>query len=119
MLHQLVAFTETHLGESEPGFKSRNVRWCVDIAGDGRLLSVLPLGDGKRGESLSRCPDMHGMNAGGKAHFLVETAQTVALLFKANENLKKVASAEQRHGFHRRVDRMLGRLRDRRDQAGH
>ena len=85
--------------DSEPGFKAREVRWCVELAADGRFLNVLPLGDGKRGQMQLRCPDMHNMNAGGKSHFLVETAQTVALQFKANEDAKKIASSEERHRF--------------------
>ncbi|MFZ3040816.1 MAG: type I-C CRISPR-associated protein Cas8c/Csd1 [Thiobacillus sp.] len=99
MLHELVTYAETHLFESEPGFKSREVRWIVELAADGRFLNVVPLGDGTRGKTLTRCPDMHGMNAGGKAHFLVETTQTAVLLFKANEDPKKIATAEVRHGF--------------------
>ena len=99
MLHELVSYTETHLSESEPGFKSREVRWVVELTADGRFLNVVPLGDGKRGKTLIRCPDMQGMNAGGKAHFLVETAQTAVLLFKANEDPKKMATAEIRHAF--------------------
>ncbi|MDO9189492.1 MAG: type I-C CRISPR-associated protein Cas8c/Csd1, partial [Sulfurimicrobium sp.] len=85
--------------DSEPGFKTREARWCVELASDGRFLNVLPLGDGKRGAMQARCPDMHGMNAGGKSHFLVETVQTVALLFKANEKAKKIAGAEEKHRF--------------------
>src|SRR5437870_10189941 len=85
--------------DSEPGFKTREVRWCVELAGDGRFLNVLPLGDGKRGAMLPRCPDMHSMNAGGKSHFLVETVQTIALLFKNNEDPKNVASSEAKHRF--------------------
>ncbi|MBZ0096629.1 MAG: type I-C CRISPR-associated protein Cas8c/Csd1 [Sulfuricella sp.] len=85
--------------DPEPGFKSREVRWCVELTSDGRFLNVLPLGDGKRGAMQARCPDMHGMNAGGKSHFLVETVQTVALLFKANEEAKKIAGAEEKHRF--------------------
>ncbi len=85
--------------DSEPGFKTREARWCIELTADGRFLNVLPLGDGKRGAMQSRCPDMHGMNAGGKSHFLVETVQTVALLFKANEDAKKIASAEEKHRF--------------------
>ena len=85
--------------DSEPGFKTREVRWCIEIATDGRFLNILPLGDGNRGAMQTRCPDMHGMNAGGKSHFLVETVQTVALLFKANEEPKKIAGAEEKHGF--------------------
>lgn len=85
--------------DSEPGFKTREVRWCVELATDGRFLNVLPLGDGKRGAMHHRCPDMHAMNAGGKSHFLVETVQTVALMFKANEEAKKIVGTEDKHKF--------------------
>ena len=84
----------------EPGFKTREVRWCIELSADGDLLGVLPLGDGKSGRMIERCADMHGMNAGGKAHFLVESAQTIALHFKANEEPKKVMSAQDRHHFY-------------------
>ena len=84
----------------EPGFKTREVRWCIDLSADGDLLGVLPLGDGKSGRMIERCADMHGMNAGGKAHFLVESAQTIALHFKANEEPKKMLSAQDRHHFY-------------------
>jgi len=41
------------------------VRWCIELAADGRFLNVQPLGDAARGEDHPGCPDMHGMNAGG------------------------------------------------------
>lgn len=85
--------------DSEPGFKTREVRWCIELADDGRFLNVLPLGDGKRGEMQARCPDMHNMNAGGKSHFLVETAQTIALLFKANEEEKSITRTKEKQQF--------------------
>jgi len=100
MLQALKAYAERRLPDSEPGFKAREVRWCIELAADGRFLNVVPLGDGKRGENHPRCPDMHGMVAGGKAHFLVETAQTVTLLLKANEDAKKITSGEVRHRFY-------------------
>ena len=81
----------------EPGFKAREVRWCIDLAVDGTLLALLPLGDGKSGKMIDRCPDMHGMNAGGKSHFLIESAQTIALHFKPNEDPKKMQAAAERH----------------------
>ena len=85
--------------DSEPGFRTREVRWCVDLAADGRFLNVLPLGDGKRGVMQPRCTEMPGTNAGGKSHFLVETVQTVALLFKTNEEAKKIANTKEKHRF--------------------
>lgn len=99
MLHALVEYAERQLPDSEPGFKTRDVRWCIELGADGRFLNVIPLGDGKRGQDQSRCPDMHGMNAGGKSHFLVETAQTIALLFKTNEEQKKILAAKEKHKF--------------------
>jgi len=42
---------------------------------------------------------MHGMVAGGKSHFVVETVQTVALLFKTNEDPKKIANTNEKHYF--------------------
>jgi len=85
--------------DSEPGFKTREVRWCIALTADGRFLNVLPLGDGRPGAMHSRCPDMHNMGAGGKAHFLVETAQTIALLFKANEEQDKIEKTQSKHRF--------------------
>ena len=46
-----------------------------------------------------RCSDMHKINSGGKAHFLVETAQTIVRLFKAGEEREKIANTRQRHQF--------------------
>lgn len=84
----------------EPGYRVREIRWCIDISADGRLLGVIPLGDGKRGQSTERCPDMHAMNSGGKAHFLVESAQFVALLCKGDEDEPKLQGMRQRHAFY-------------------
>lgn len=99
MLQALVEYAESQLPDSEPGFKTREVRWSIEVTADGRFLNVAPLGDGKRGQDQSRCPDMHGMNAGGKSHFLLETAQTTALLFKPNETSAKMSGTLVKHKF--------------------
>lgn len=97
MLHALREYGEKLGGE--PGFKSREVRWCIQLSKDGALLNIIPLGDGRSGAMLERCADMHAMNSGGKAHFLVESAQTIALHFKADETQEKIASGTERHRF--------------------
>lgn len=97
MLHALREYG-AKLG-GEPGFKSREVRWCIQLSEAGQLLNIMPLGDGNNGVMLERCADMRAMESGGKAHFLVESAQTIALHFKANEDPKKIASATNRHRF--------------------
>ncbi len=85
--------------DSEPGFKTREVRWCIELSAEGDFLNVLPLGDGKRGAMQPRCPDMHGMNGGGKSHFLVETVQTVMLIFKPKEEAQKISSTKEKHRY--------------------
>jgi CRISPR-associated protein Csd1 len=99
MLMELVEYSQKNLPDAEPGFTTRPVRWSVELAADGRLLNVVPLGDGKRGDQLTRCPEMHRMEAGGKAHFLIESAQSAALLLKNAEDEKVKLSATQRHGY--------------------
>ncbi len=98
MLQPIVEYARNNLVDSEPGFTSRNVRWLAEISSDGRLVNVLPLGDDK-GEQTPKCPEMHNMNAGGRAHFLVETLQTITLLRKPNEDPKKVAGTREKQMF--------------------
>lgn len=98
MLNELARYAQTNLPGSEPGFTTRTVRWLVELSPEGCLVNVLPLGDDK-GEQTPKCPEMHNMNAGGRAHFLVETLQTVALLAKPNEDPKKVAGSREKQAF--------------------
>ncbi|MDD2337308.1 MAG: type I-C CRISPR-associated protein Cas8c/Csd1 [Geobacteraceae bacterium] len=105
MLNQLVDYARKNLADSEPGFTTRNVRWVVDISGDGQLINVLPVGDDK-GEQTPKCPDMHNMNAGGRAHFLVESLQTVSLFFKNNETEANIEKARKRHEYYVEMLRM-------------
>ncbi|MGE4345678.1 MAG: type I-C CRISPR-associated protein Cas8c/Csd1, partial [Geoalkalibacter sp.] len=98
MLQPLVDYARKNLTDSEPGFTTRNVRWLAEISADGRFINVLPLGADK-GELTTKCPDMHNMNAGGRAHFLVESLQTVALYFKNNETQANIDKAIKRHDY--------------------
>lgn len=95
MLHALREYG-AKLG-GEPGFKSREVRWCIQLSEAGQLLNIVPLGDGRTGVMLERCADMHGMESGGKAHFLVESAQAVALHFKPDDDPKTIEKGTRRH----------------------
>lgn len=106
MLNELIRYAQSNpdLADSEPGFTTRTVRWLVEVSGDGRLVNVLPLGEDK-GEQTPKCPEMHNMNAGGRAHFLVETLQTVALLYKPNEDPKKVVGSHEKHLFFKEMVR--------------
>ena len=102
MLQSLIEYAHKNLADSEPGFTTRSVRWLVDVSADGELINILPVG-GDRGEQTSKCPDMHNMNAGGRAHFMVETLQTISLFCKANEDPKKIDASGQKHLFLQRM----------------
>lgn len=93
MLNRLIDYTRAHIPESEPGFTVRDIRWQIEITADGKLVGVLPLGDEKSGAERWGCPEMHDMQSGGKAHFLIDNLKTVLLL-------KAVASDKPRHDFY-------------------
>lgn len=99
MLNQLIEYARREGLDPEPGFTTRTVRWLVEISNEGRLINLLPLGNEKKGEQISKCPEMHNMNAGGRAHFLVETLQTIALFCKPNESQRKILAAQGKQKF--------------------
>jgi len=85
MLESLVKYAKDHGLDVEPGFKSKEVRWAIVCDENGRFLEAVELGDagqkGNRGEMFARCPEMDRglLQSGGMSHFLVESAQVVAL----------------------------------------
>jgi len=89
MLELLVRYAKDRGLDVEPGFKPKDVRWAIAFDGNGRFLEVLELGDvGSKknpGRTFSKCSDLsHSEMISGKAgstksHFLVETAEVVAL----------------------------------------
>ena len=99
MLNQLIRYADSHLPHSEPGFTVRDIRWRIELTTEGRLAGILPMGDEKSGAERWGCPEMHGMESGGKAHFLIENLKTVLLL-------KAVSSDKPRHDFY------VARIRD-------
>ena len=53
MLQDLLRYAERNpaLTDSEPGFTTRPVRWLAELSLDGRLVNLVPLGDGKGEQS--------------------------------------------------------------------
>ena len=93
MLNQLIEYTRNHIPDSEIGFTVRDIRWRIEITKDGRLAGILPRGDEKSGAERWGCPEMHDMQSGGKAHFLIDNLKTALLL-------KAAASDKARHDFY-------------------
>lgn len=93
MLNRLIDYTRAHIPESEPGFTVRDIRWRIELTKDGRLAGILPLGDENNGAERWGCPEMHEMNSGGKAHFLIDNLKTAV-------RLQAAASDKSRHDFY-------------------
>ncbi len=96
MLGALIEYARDHGLKAEAGFKPKDVRWAIMFDEDGRFLEVLELGDTEqkrnRGQTFPICPDLNQqeMVSGGvtKSHFLVDSAEVVALVSKNPENPK-------------------------------
>jgi CRISPR-associated protein Csd1 len=103
VLHHLIEYAERHGLGAEPGFSPKNVRWAIACDATGHFTEVIPLGDDKSGRLFACCADLTQPElVGGKeprCHFLVETAQIVALHKKDNEDAAEVKKAEQKHAF--------------------
>src|SRR5574340_119055 len=93
MLNRLIDYANTYVPFSELGFTVRDIRWRIELAKDGRLIGILPLGDEKNGAERWHCPEMHDMQSGGKSHFLIDNLKTAILL-------KAVESDKPRHDYY-------------------
>ena len=77
------------------------IRWRIEISADGHLLGVLPEGEDDKGQEKWGCPEMHNMNAGGNAHFLVDNLKAAILYLGRNPTAAEIDKARPRHEFYR------------------
>lgn len=86
MLEALATYADREGLVTEPGFSPKQVKWLIRFDRSGKFLGVDMLGEaeGKKnpGLTIPRCPEYpsNEMNAGGKAHPLVESLNVVALM---------------------------------------
>jgi len=86
MIELLVKYARSQGIPLPPGFAPKTVKWALSFDVAGVYLGVLPLGDTSikknPGQTFPCCPDLTQgelVSLKGGAHFLVETAQVVAL----------------------------------------
>lgn len=108
MIDQLVQYARDQGLAAEPGFATKTVKWAVALDASGKFLDVPPLGDTSQrnnpGQTFARCPEMGqpelvalGATRGAGAHFLVETAQVVALFLKPGTAPEDAGKAQGKH----------------------
>ncbi len=87
MISSLLKYAETKDLWAVPGFKSKDVRWAIALTTKGVYTGVVELGKANeknnKGITFSKAPNLSQpeMKAGGvlKSHFLIDTADVVAL----------------------------------------
>ncbi len=113
MLELLVKYARDHDLKAEPGFKPKPVRWFIVCDKEGRFLDVAELGDTEAkknpGQPFQKCPDLSQpeLVSGSemRSHFLVDTAEVVALLGKGSEDPK----VQEKHRYFVKLLREAGR----------
>ncbi len=96
MLELFVNYAQEHGLETEPGFKSKWVRWAICFDAQGNFLDLVELGDvgskNNPGQMFPKCPDLSQPElTSGKetrCHFLIEAAEVVALYGKEEPTQK-------------------------------
>jgi len=106
MLSHLIRYARDHDLVAEPGFAPKSVLWALVFDQERRFLDILPLGgaDKKdRGRTFPCCPDLSQPELVSgreeRCHFLIETAQVVALLMKGDDDERAQAKARGKHAF--------------------
>lgn len=107
MLNLLLEYAKTHNLVTEPGFTSKQVRWAIEVSSDGKATTVIPLGDAgamkNHGRTFSWCPDLSQPELVGgtteRCHFLIETAQVIALIFKDDEEQDVRVRIQNKHQY--------------------
>lgn len=97
MLDRLVHYARRHGLTTEPGFIPKTVRWAIVCDRTGRFLEITDLAEEgeKAGRTFPQCPDLSQpeIKRGGPGcrHFLVDSADVVALLTDDPRDPKIVA----------------------------
>lgn len=91
---------------AEPGFTAKEIRWSLLFKLDGTFSEVVDLSDGEKtskGAVFSICPSLsQGELIGGsseRSQTFYESAQTVALMFKPDDNEKTKNRVQGKHSF--------------------
>lgn len=96
MLGYLVDYARRHGLTAEPGFAPKEVRWAIVCDASGKFLEVLDLAEeGSRGRTFPKAPELSQpeIKRGGPGcrHFLVDSADVVALLADGQPDPKLLA----------------------------
>jgi hypothetical protein len=86
---------------TEPGFKPKSAKWAIQLSGDGKEVSVLPLGDGKTERLFAACPELKINNT---AHPLLAEAGVVTLLTAKPEDEPAVKLIDKHRFFLARLE---------------
>jgi len=106
MLHLLADYARYIGLTAEPGFTAKEIRWELLFKKDGTFSEVVDLSGGEKkakGLLFPKCPSLsQGELIGGpseRSQALYESAQTIALMFKADDDDKVKKRVQGKHVF--------------------
>lgn len=106
MLHLLADYARDVGLTAEPGFTAKEIRWNLLFKKDGSFSEVVDLSGGEKkskGLLFPKCPSLsQGELIGGlseRSQALYESAQTVAMMFKADDDAKVKKRIRGKHAF--------------------
>ena len=106
MLHLLADYARDIGLTAEPGFTAKEIRWNLLFKKDGTFSEVVDLSGGEKkskGRNFPICPAVSFSELiSGKterSQILYESAQTVALMFKPDDNEKTKSRVQGKHSF--------------------
>ena len=107
MLNLLVKYAHDRDIVPLPGFGRKTVKWAIVCDNVGRYQGIVGLGNAEdprnQGRMFPVCPELATFEVAGgsepRSHFLIETAQVVALYFRDGEEEKEIEKVRGKHGF--------------------
>jgi len=107
MLDLLVKYAHDKALVAEPGFAPKTVKWAILFDASGHFIGTSELGDTSKkknqGQEFARCPDLSQPELkalkGVGSHFLVASADVVALYLPDNLDAEKIAVLHGKHDY--------------------
>lgn len=106
MLHLLVEYARDEGLSAEPGFTAKDIRWGLLFNERGEFKEVIDFSNGdkkSKGRRFTKIPALSQPELIGgeteRSQCFYDSAETVALLQKADDDEKKRAKAKGKHGF--------------------
>lgn len=89
MLAELAQYARSNGLDTEPGFRSKDVKWLLLFNVTGNFIDIAPYGVAKKGRNVPKCPHLQFSGDTPMRQFLVDTTEYYALLGGVPDDAKR------------------------------